>query len=142
MQRVRTYEITGDQLILYTVLGEKVLTYKKGQVQAIATTPKSTSPASMRTLTGNWALKSYSDGKGAFIPTMTNARSLQNSWQMGHFPDLQGVTNTQLPTRLVVQASVSARLEPLQEPVNHSYGTGDLIPCPPSAGREIHNLRR
>ena len=33
MQRVSTYEMNGDQMILYTVLGEKVLTYKKGQMQ-------------------------------------------------------------------------------------------------------------
>jgi heat shock protein HslJ len=70
MTRVSTYEMIGDQMVFYTVLGEKVLTYKKGQAGIITTAPKSTASTSTRTLVGNWVLKSYTDGKGAFIPAM------------------------------------------------------------------------
>jgi heat shock protein HslJ len=58
---------------LYTVLGEKVLQYKKGETITTAATPKSTPAISPRTLVGTWVLKSYTDGKGGFIPVLASA---------------------------------------------------------------------
>lgn len=81
LQRVNTYEMTGDQMVLYTALGEKVLIYKKGTAGTI-TTPKSTPALSPRTLVGAWALKSYTDGKGGTTPVLAtgpiSAKFLEN----------------------------------------------------------------
>lgn len=73
LAKVSTYEMKGDQMNLYTVLGEKVLQYKKGETITTAATPKSTPAISPRTLVGTWVLKSYTDGKGGFIPVLASA---------------------------------------------------------------------
>ncbi len=73
MQKVNTYEMNGDQMVLYTVLGQKILQYKKGQAGMITAPPKSTPSTSPRTLVGSWVLKSYTDGKGGSIPVMAAA---------------------------------------------------------------------
>lgn len=73
LTKVSTYEMNGDQMVLYTVLGEKVLQYKKGQAATTTTTPKATPLVSPRTLVGTWVLKSYTDGKGGAVPVLSSA---------------------------------------------------------------------
>ena len=73
LAKVNTYEMKGDQMILYTVLGEKVLQFKKDQVSTATLTPKPTASLFPRTLVGSWALKSYTDGKGGSIPIIAIA---------------------------------------------------------------------
>ena len=73
LEKVNTYEMNGDQMVLYTVLGQKVLQYKKGQAGTITAPPKSTPSTSPRTLVGTWVLKSYTDGKGGAVPVMAAA---------------------------------------------------------------------
>jgi heat shock protein HslJ len=73
LAKVSTYEMKGDQMNLYTVLGEKVLQYKKGQPAISTVTPKSTPLISPRTLVGTWVLKSFTDGKGGSVPVLAAA---------------------------------------------------------------------
>ena len=70
LPKVNTYQMSGDQMVLYTVLGQKILQYKKGDVGTITAPPKSTPSTSPRTLVGAWALKSYTDGKGGYVPVL------------------------------------------------------------------------
>jgi heat shock protein HslJ len=72
LQKVNTYEMNGDQMVLYTVLGQKILQFKKGHAGTISP-PKSTPSTSPRTLVGAWVLKSYTDGKGGAVPVMAAA---------------------------------------------------------------------
>jgi len=73
LQKVNTYEMNGDQMDLYTALGQKILSYQKGQ--AVTITPSITSTPSLypRTLVGSWVLKSYTDGKGGSVPVLVSA---------------------------------------------------------------------
>jgi len=73
LPKVSTYEMNGDQMVLYTMLGEKVLQYKKSQAATTTVTPKSTPLVSPRTLVGTWVLKSFTDGKGGFVPVQAAA---------------------------------------------------------------------
>lgn len=73
LAKVNTYEMKGDQMTLYTVLGEKVLQFKKGQPSTATLVPKPTASLYPRTLAGTWALKSYTDGKGGSIPVIATA---------------------------------------------------------------------
>jgi heat shock protein HslJ len=73
LPKVSTYEMNGDQMVLYTMLGEKILQYKKSQAATITATPKSTPLVSPRTLVGTWVLKSYTDGKGGAVPVLSVA---------------------------------------------------------------------
>ena len=70
---VNTYEINGDQMVLYTALGQKILQYKKGQAGTISVAPTSTPALFPRTLVGSWALKSYTDGKGGSVTVLPDA---------------------------------------------------------------------
>lgn len=68
---VNTYQMSGDQMVLYTALGQKILQFKKAETGTVTTTPKSTTSVSTRTLTGSWTLKSYTDSKGGSIPVLS-----------------------------------------------------------------------
>lgn len=70
LQRVITYEMNGDQMVLYSATGQKILTYKKGMAGTTTPPPPSTPSLFPRTLVGGWALKSYTDGKGGFVPVI------------------------------------------------------------------------
>jgi len=73
LARVNTYTTSGDQMVLSTALGEKVLIYKKEPTGTVTPAPTSTSSSSQRTLVGTWALKSYTGGKGGAVPVLDTA---------------------------------------------------------------------
>ncbi len=73
LERVNTYETKGDQMVLITAMGQKVLTFRKGIAGADTPSLQLTPSPFTGTLTGTWALKSYTDGKGGSVAVMTGS---------------------------------------------------------------------
>ncbi len=140
---VNTYQMSGDQMVLYTALGQKILQFKKAETGTVTTTPKSTTSVSTRTLTGSWTLKSYTDSKGGSIPVLSGTPVTAKFLADGSLSGSAGC-NQYTTTYSVSGTSISYQRGCYHENGLRTGcdGTRDCISCTPPEGREICDPRR